>query len=221
MRTLFLLMLLVNLGALGYIQYAESRAGGDQQFTLLQINPEKLKLLTLARGNTAAAQQPLPGARSGLVCLEWGGVAAADAERAAAALVRLGLGDRVSQRDSGEGGFWVYVPPLNTRAEADRKVAELKALGVADFYVMQDNNPLRFAISLGVFRTEEAANGYLAQLRRKGVRPLAAGPRGAKASVFVIRDPGDAMAGKIAGLAADFPGTQLKATTCADALTNR
>ena len=35
----------------------------------------------------------------------------------------------------------------------------------------------------------------------------------------MIRDPGDALAAKIAALKADFPAAQLKVTTCAEALT--
>ena len=113
----------------------------------------------------------------------------------------------------------MYIPPLKTRAEADKKAGELKARGITDFSVMPDNDQWQFALSLGVFKTEEAANNYLGQLRQKGVRSAVAGARGAKTSTFVIRDPGDAAALKIAELKADFPNAQLKATTCADAQT--
>ena len=71
------------------------------------------------------------------------------------------------------------------------KAAELKALGVGVLNVVQENDPSQFAISLGAFKTEEAANNTLAQLRQKGVRSAVAGPRGAKTSIFVIRDPRD------------------------------
>ena len=221
MRLLFLILLLVNVVAFGYIRYAESRAGADAQIALLQISPEKVKLLKpgappAARKDPAAAApgaQPQPA----LVCLEWGGFAAEDAARAAAALAKFELGDKVSQRDGGDS-YWVYVPPLKSKADADKKVSEVKGLGIRDFYVVQDNSQWRFAISLGAFKTEEAAGNYLAQLRQKGVRSAMAGPRGTQSSIFVIRDPGDAIAAKIAELKTDFPNAQLKATTCADAL---
>ena len=45
MRMLFLILLLANLIGFAYIRYAESRAGADAQIALLQISPEKLKLL--------------------------------------------------------------------------------------------------------------------------------------------------------------------------------
>lgn len=215
MRLLFLILLLANVAAFGYIRFAESRAGADAQNALLQISPEKMKLLKPRGKDKAAAALPSSPPRPALACLEWGSFAAEDVTRAAAALAQLDLGDKVSQRDA---GWLVYIPPFKTKADADKTVGELKALGVDDFYVIPENNQRRFAISLGVFRTEESANNYLAQLKQKGVRSVAAGPRGVKSSIFVIRDPGDAVAAKIARLKTDFPGAQLKATACADAL---
>ena len=215
MRLLFLILLLANVAAFGYIRYAEGRAGVDAQIALLQISPEKVKLLKpgappSVRRDKAAAAQPQPA----LACLEWGGFTAEDAARAAAALAKLKLGDKLSQRDSGDG-YWVYIPPFKTKADADKKATEVKGLGIRDFYVVQDNNQWRFAVSLGAFKTEEAANNYLAQLRQKGVRSALVGPRGAINSVFVIRDPGDAVSAKIAALKTDFPDAQLRAATCA------
>ncbi len=217
MRLLFLILLLANITAFGYIRFAEGRVSADVQIALLQISPDKRKLLNPGapvpeRRDQGAAARPQPA----LVCLEWGGFAVDDAPRAAAALAKFALGDKVSQRDTGES-YWVYIPPLKTRADADQKAAELKARGITDFSVVQDNDQWQLALSRGVFKTAEAANNYLAQLRQKGVRFAMAGPRGAQSSTFVIRDPGDAVARKIAELKADFPNAQLRATTCADA----
>jgi hypothetical protein len=214
MRLLFIIFLLLNAGAFFYIRFAESRAGTDNQLALLQIAPDKMKLLKPGAPVRKDAARPQPG----LVCLEWGSFAADEAVRAAAALARFALGDKVSQRDAGDS-YWVYIPPLKTAAEADKKIAELKTRGITDFYLVQDNDQWRNAISLGVFKTEEAANNYLGQMKQKSVRSAVAGPRGAKSSTFVIRDPGDAAAAKIAELKVDFPNAQLKATTCADAQT--
>jgi hypothetical protein len=220
MRLLFLILLLANVAAFGYVRYAESRAGGDAQIGLLQISPDKVKLLSpgqpppAERKDTAAAtaSQPQPS----LVCLEWGGFTADDVARAAAALGKFELGAKLSQRESADG-YWVYIPPLKTRAEADKKAGEVKALGIGEFNVVQDNSQWQFAISLGEFRTEEAATNHLSLLRQKGVRSAVVGPRGATSSMFVIRDPGDAIAAKIAGLKPEFPAAQLRATACADA----
>ena len=58
MRLLFLILLLANVAAFGYIRHAESRAGADAQNALLQINPEKMILLKPARKDKAAAAPP-------------------------------------------------------------------------------------------------------------------------------------------------------------------
>ena len=217
MRLLFLLLLLANLSGFAYIRYAESRAGADAQIALLQINPEKVKLLKPRGKDKAAATLPLSPPSPALACLEWGSFAAEDALRAAAALGRFDLADKLSQREVSDAGWWVYIPPLKTKFEADTKASEVKALGISDLYVVQENNQWRFALALGTFRSEEAANNHLAQLQQKGLRSAAVGPRSAISSIFVIRDPGDAIAAKIAGLKADFPNAQLTATACADA----
>lgn len=214
MRLLFLIFLLLNAAAFGYIRFAESRVGADSQIPLLQIAPDKMKLLK--PGAPQPERKDVARPQPGLVCLEWGVFAADEIARATAALDKFALGDKVAQRDAGDS-YWVYIPPLKTRADADKKAGELKARGITDFSVVQDNDPWQFTISLGIFKTEEAANNFLAQLRQKAVRSAVAGPRGAKSSTFVIRDPGDAAAAKIAALKADFPNAQLKATTCADA----
>ncbi|MEO7726163.1 MAG: SPOR domain-containing protein, partial [Burkholderiales bacterium] len=187
MRLFFLILLLLNAAAFGYIRFAEGRAGADHQITLLQIAPEKMKLLK------PGALPPKAGATAqpGLVCLEWGSFAAEDTARAAAALDKLALGDKVARRETGDS-YWVYIPPMKTQADVDKKTGELKARSITDFQVMQDNDQWRLAISLGVFKTEEAANNYLAQLKQKAVRAALVGARGVKTTLFVIRDPGDA-----------------------------
>lgn len=219
MRLLFLILLLANLIGFAYIRYAESRAGADAQFALLQISPEKVQLLKPRGKDKAVTAPPSSPSQSALACLEWGSFAAEDAPRAAAALARFDLGDKLSRREVSTAGWWVYLPPLKTKAEADKKAGEVRALGIDDLYVVPENTQWRFAVALGTFKTEEAANNRLAQLKQKGLRAAETGPRGAVSSIFVIRDPGDAIAANIAGLTADFPNAQLKATACADALT--
>ena len=215
MRLIFLVLLLLNAAAYGYIRFAEGRAGADNKLPLLQIAPEKMKQLKPA---TAAPRKESSRAQPGQICLEWGGFAAGESARASVALDKAGVGDKLAQRESGDR-YWVYIPPLKTQTEVDKKAGELKARGVADFSTVQDNDQWRYAIALGEFKTDEEANNYLAQLRQKGVRSAVAGVRGVKSITFVIRDPGDTLAAKIAELRAEFPASQLKVTACADMLT--
>ena len=218
MRLLFLIAVLLNAVAYGYIRFAEGRAGADNQLSLLQIAPEKMKLLKPGATPPAPPAKDASRAQPALVCLEWGGFAPAESAKAGSALEKAGVGDKVSPRETADV-YWVYIPPLKTQAEVDKKMGELKARGITDLSALQNNDQWRYAIALGDFKTDEAANNYLAQLRQKGVRSAVAGPRGARSVTFVIRDPGDAVAEKIAALKTEFPAAQLKVTTCADALT--
>ena len=216
MRLLFLILVLLNAVAFGYIRFAESRAGADNQLSLLQIAPEKMKLVK--PGAATSPRSDASRAQPRLVCLEWGGFAAEESAKAGSALEKVGVADNVSQRETAET-YWVYIPPLKTRAEADKRAGELKARGITEVAVMPENDQWKLALSLGLFKTEEAANNYLGQMREKGVRSAVAGRRAARSLTFVIRDPGDAAAEKIAALKTEFPAAQLKVTTCADALT--
>ena len=218
MRLFFLILLLANIVAFAYIRYAESRSGADAQIALLQISPDRVKLLKPGARSAERKDKAAPTQSPPLACLEWGSIVADDIARAAAALAKLDLGDKLTQRDSGDG-FRVYIPPMKTKADAEKKAAELKALGVTDFYIVLDNEQLRNGISLGTFKTEDAANNQLAQLKLKGVRSAIIGPRGVTGSIFVIRDPGDAIAAKLAELKAEFPAATLKAAPCAEAQT--
>ena len=213
MRLIFLLAVLANVATFAYIRYAESRPDADAQIALLQISPDKVKLVK-AGAVPPAANREKPALST--VCVEWGAFSADDAARAAAALAKFDLGDRLTRRDAGES-YWVFIPPQRTRADAEKKANEVRGLGITDFYVVQDAGPMQFAISLGVFKTEEAANSHLAQLRPKGIRSAIVAPYGVAAATFVIREPGDATTLKLAELKADFPGAALKAVACPDA----
>ena len=216
MRLVFLLLLLANVGVFAYIRFLESRQGPASQIPLLQIAPEKIKLLRpSAQGAGSKEKSGATRPAAAMACLEWGSFGADDAPRAAAALASLALDDKVTQRETSDS-YWVYIPPLKTKAEADRKAADVKGMGITDYYVVQDNDAFKFAVSLGMFKSEEAAANYLGQLKLKGVRSAVVGPRGVKASLFVIRDPGDAAASKIAALKAEFPVSTLKAAACAE-----
>ncbi|MGH8619376.1 MAG: SPOR domain-containing protein [Burkholderiales bacterium] len=214
MRALFLLLLLANLGFYVYMTYLRGSPGDDAQIALLQISPEKMRIAKPgapppARGEPKSEPAPaLPQA-----CIEWGPFDASDRKFAEPQLAALALGDRLSVRDVGDGSFWVYIPPLKTKPEADRKSAEVRARGVTDFSILPGEGPWQWAISFGVYRNEDNAKSRLAQLREKGIRSAVLGPRGGD-TLFVVRDPSDAVTAKLAVLQKDFPLTELKPVTC-------
>jgi hypothetical protein len=194
MRTLFLLLVLANLAVFAWWRYlSPADAGLDRLPLARQIEPEKLKIVPPAELAGQAAKKSAPPspapppqaaapvqapAVSAVPCLEWGSFTLADAPRAEKALEPLELGARLAQRRTEElAGWWVFIPPQNSRQAALRKAAELKNLGIDEFFVVGEDGPLRWAVSLGVFRNEDAAQARLAAVRAQGVRTARIGPR--------------------------------------------
>lgn len=187
MRTLFLLLVLVNVASYAWWRYVSpAESGTDPAPLARQIEPDKMKVVATsdlpapvprpAPALSGAAPAALPAAAT--KCIEWGSFTLTDAPRAEKALEPLGLGSRLTQRRTEENaGWWVYVPPQGNRAAAAKKAAELKALGVTDYFIVQDDGENRWALSLGVFRTEDGAQGRLAALQAQGVRSAQIGRR--------------------------------------------
>ena len=240
MRTRFLLLVLANLVFFAYAHVARED-GATSQFSQLEVSPEKIKVLKTSstgtvdkprssRGSPLDKGGPQPGSGKGVAgaavsaCIEWGIFAGPDHARADTALARLELPqDRIARTVTDAGGYWVYIPPLKSKSETDRKIGELKALGVADFFIVQDTGQWRNAISLGIFRTEEAAQGYLGKLRDRGVRSAIAERREnfLRQIAFLVREPDATMVARLAALQQEFPGSELKATPCAAAVTTK
>ena len=125
-------------------------------------------------------------------------------------------GAAVQRAVADSGGYWVYLPPLKTRAEVDRRVATLKARGVSDFYVVQEAGQWRNAISLGLFRSEETARNRAAKLRESGVQGVVLERREniLKQIAYFVREPDPAVVARLAELQREFPGTEVKAVPC-------
>jgi len=184
MRTLFFSLVFANAAFFAWARFAGAPdAGGDPLPIGRQIEPEKLKIISLADLPAAPVAQkpappPPPPAPAPIACLEWGSFTIADAPRAEKALEPLALGARLAQRRSEETvSWWVFIPPRSSRQAALKKAAELKSLGIKDYFIVQDDSDHRWAVSLGVFRSAEAAQARLAALRGQGVRDVQAGPR--------------------------------------------
>jgi hypothetical protein len=210
LRALFVVLLLANIGVAGYAWYASSQPNPDAALLNQQLNAEKIRI-------TGARPAVLPARPKG-ACLEWGSFGAGELKPAQAALEPLKLGNRVTWRDVQVlVGFWVYIPPLNSKSEVNRKIAELESLGVQEYYAVEGQRPMKNAISLGIFKTEEAANNRLEELRQKGVRLALVGRREQRVTqtAFLVREPDAAVSAALAQLRAQFPGTELKSVQCA------
>jgi len=191
-RTLFLMLVLANVGFFAWARYVSPPdASADPLPLTRQIEPEKMKVVTpnevpapaptpapAAAQRTPTANAAAPAAPVALKCMEWGSFTIADAPRAEKALEPLALGPRLGQRRTEEtAGWWVFIPPQGSRAAAMRKAAELKSLSIDEYFIVQEEGPYRWAVSLGIFRNEDAAQARLVTLRTQGVRSAQVAPR--------------------------------------------
>lgn len=217
MRLLFLLLAFANLAFYAYAQLARDRAGDARDIPALQISPEKIRLIGHRDSMPGAQSTPSARASAAAACLEWGEFAGGEAARADAALARLDLPQaQVRRTVTDAGGYWVYIPPLNSNAEVDKRVAELKALKIPDIFVVQEAGQWRNAISLGIFKTEEGAQKFLDTLRGRGVKTAVAERREKflKQISYLLREPGETVVAQLAELQREFPGTQIRAVAC-------
>lgn len=222
MRIAFLLLLAANLALFAWFQHFQPADGAtDPEPARRQIKPEQIRLLEGKEAAGAAVPAPKPAAPAAAPvaagslpgCLEWGGFAVAEAQKAEQALAPLALGARLTQRRSEENaGWWVFIPPQGNRAGALKKTAELKALGIDDYFVLQDEGKMRWAVSLGVFSTEEAARNRFEALRAKGVRSAQTGERDTQVSKvwFQVRGTDAALQARLRESAQGFPGTEVR-----------
>lgn len=67
-------------------------------------------------------------------------------------------------------GFWVVIPPADSRAAAQKTIDALRHKGVKDYFLVAAGD-MKNAISLGVFSTRALANQRVAEMERKGFKP--------------------------------------------------
>ena len=214
MKWLFFVLLAANLGLAAFAYLRERLPNPDAQIVRLQMNADQIRIVAPRPAPPPApvALAPAPG-----VCLEWGSFGAADLPKAQAALEPLAFGERVRRIEVAVStSYWVYVPPLKSKADMDRKASELKERGITDYSLIVDVGRWRYAIALGVFRTEEGAKKHLASMRGKGVRSAQIGEREQRItqSAFLLRDPTEAQSAQLDNLKTGFPGSDLRAVDC-------
>jgi len=215
MRWLFWLLLLVSLMFFAFMQWGGAWMGdGKNPQSQPPLNAEKIKLLEPPGESQSAA--PLSSAAA---CMEWGEFSGNDLARATTALSALKLGDKLMQKQAEHvSGYWVYIPPLKSRADVDKKIAQLKTFGVEEYFVVQEAGKWQNAISLGLFKTEDAAQNFLDSIKAKGVKSAMVGERVGKqmVTIFVLKNPDTALTAKMVALQKDFPGSEVRAAACAN-----
>ena len=223
MRLLFLLLLLANLAVFALLQWGGSIPASRD--THRALHPERIALVGEPRASQSGKSPPAPApatapgpsaAASDTICMRWGPVPPAQLDSAVAALDQFQLGERLARVAQGtpRGPYWVYYPPLASKADADNKATELTNMGVRDLAVIRPPGQWQNAISLGLYAKQAVAEARLAELRNKGVPDARIEARGKTASVFALRDLDTAEQAKMAQLHQNFGGTQLQQVDC-------
>lgn len=221
MKWLVGLLLLVNALLLGYFQllmprHVDAPLHDLEPDKIKIVSPEELAAKAKPESPSLSVATPEPIAPPVAVCYEWGSFAAVDAARAKAALEHLSLDVTVTRHTPQEAiRYWVYIPPLKTPEAAQAKVAEVQQLGVEETFIIQDPK-WRNAISLGVFRDEGLANKFLEDLHSRGVKSAVKGQRNldGEHTGYLIRNMTPAQQEQVDKLQPEFPGSDLKQTTC-------
>jgi hypothetical protein len=191
MRWIFFSLLAANIVLLGWLllfqadsvhtiprqdapDVAHSREGGPSIRLLRDVNQAELggtaSTAPQARPKAEAVQaqtHELPPAQQ--MCTFVGPFEAMpEAEALVERLQAMDVEGEVVKVDIPAGpGYWVHLPPLDSRRAALRRLADLQALGV-DSYIIP-RGELMNGISLGMFSKEPLAKARMAELRDMGI----------------------------------------------------
>jgi len=215
MKWLLWILLLANLMFFSFIQWGEVLTGENKSLKhQLPLNVEKIQLLSAPSARTATSQDQVAFTD---VCLEWGEFSGTDSVSAAAALTTLNLTDKLTQKQSEYMvGYWVYIPPAQTRAKMNNNIAELKKLNVKNYFAVQDGGKWEKAISLGIFKSEKSARRALGSLQAKGIKTAEMGELMSKfkLTVFVLKSPNESIIEKMVTLQNKFAGSTVHMVAC-------
>lgn len=219
MKTVFFLLLAVNLVVTGIITMRELTPHPDAQLAGQQIHADQIVTVP-PRPRPPPAPEPVaavPSPDKPAVCMEWGSFGALELSKAEKSLEGLRLGARLQRTEvSVPSRFWVFIPPLRNKAQMDKKMAELKSLGVAELYPMLEPGRDQYAISLGIFRSEDGARKYLATLQDISVRSAKVGEREQRVTQtsLVIRNPSDQESARLVELKTEHAGSDVRVVQC-------
>ncbi|MES2580659.1 MAG: sporulation protein [Pseudomonadota bacterium] len=220
MKWLLWLLLLINVGLLGYFNLNVIAPKPSE--TRPAISPEKLKILDQKALEAMPKKVPaLPVVAavepSGISCYEWGNFTPSNLPSAQVALVKLGLDSIAKQSEPPQTGrrFWVYYPPLKNAKLAQEKADEIKALGVGEIFIVQDSQ-WRHAISFGLFQDEKLATNLLNDLLAKGVKGATKALRspGKNISSLLIKAVTPEAALELQKISPEFVGSELRVAAC-------
>ncbi len=232
MKWTFAALVLLNIGLLMWASWFREEGGELGRGPRPPVNAEKMvPLLTpglVLQPRPAGVARPEP-----LIAVEREAAASvekscqaigpfetrAQATRAGAKLEALRLAYVVRPVEERiESGYWVFLPPLATRAEAEEKLKELSARGIKDHYLVREAGMVN-AISLGVFAQRRNAERRKQELAVKGIQTnLAPHPRTRTVYRLNLR-AGELSAEQLEALNQtewDVPGVRLQPGDCGE-----
>lgn len=231
MRTLFLVLLMLNLVLFAWVRgtFGAGPLNGREPSRLeQQIAAERIRVLTEPdvqqlekRASETKPAAPAPAAALPLdamvSCMEIGEfVGDAQLARLRDKLAELKLTDRASEQSRERPGwFLVYLPPEKTLADAEQRLEQLRAQGLRDLFVLRDEGPLRFGIAVGSFRDRDLARKQVALLERRGVKGARVGesPTAVRSTRVLIRGAEAAAIRQLQEAQKDFPQQKLQPCT--------
>jgi hypothetical protein len=213
-RFLFFLLLLAVLAFGAHIFLSVQAERSD--FSARERNPAEIRVIAVTPPTMAARRaeeaRMAMNSLTGAACVEFSGIAPADAQRARDSFAALQLGTRITERRiEAITRHWVFVPPARDRRTAEATITQMRRQGVTELSIRPDNS-----VSLGVFSTEDAARRFLQSLQAKGVQGIEQGPfvRELRELVMLIREPDTELVSRLAVLQRDFANSQLRAVPC-------
>ncbi|MEQ1579813.1 MAG: SPOR domain-containing protein [Steroidobacteraceae bacterium] len=197
MRAVALLLILANLGFLGWSQLVDTRSPRAELAAKVGASSApRLVLSTEAKGTAArstspaidpalvagtqgdaslppaeltSAANPVVGAPGELQCVSVGAFRdLAEAVQASAALQTAGYASR-QRVDQGDVwlGYWVSVQNLASREAAEKVLADLAQRGISDAYILPGSEPAN-TLSLGVFNDAARAQRRVEEIKALG-----------------------------------------------------
>jgi hypothetical protein len=174
-----------------------------------ELAPERIKLMSADEVRERRAQEQT------VACVEWGGFAPQDADRAEQFLGSAGFVLKPVQRRVEPGATWsVFIPPAASRAAAETRLAQLRERGISDATLVLDDPRRMYAISFGTFKSEQTAQRRHDELAGLGVGDAVAAPRDPITTRVFLRltDVPRALIAQLTGIKDDFLGTDV--TVC-------
>jgi hypothetical protein len=232
-----LILLIANLLTFAWVQWGQPTPASIPH----EQHPERIQIIHAAPPVIAAPKpsttQPLPPAQAitpvtvpipatqieiattpvtapNNICLSWGPIPAHRVDDASLRLSHFKLGERLSTltTDSQGGPYWVYLPPLKSKAEADDKLSALTNAGIKDITIVREGK-WQNAISMGLYGKEAAANEHLTKLKQQGINAQIEA-RGKAARNFSFQHLNTDEVQAIKKMQANFGGPAIKKVAC-------